>query len=200
MKILPVPLVMLLLAATACSTPRDAPPVGPAGAARVPTMVQVGSAASATVDLVREDQVTSGWIDVDPDVAWLHLPAVYALIGFERDVLAEYVPEARRVTVSQRRARRLAEERPSRYLDCGHSLTSPRADQGQTQIFLSTWLLPENGGTTVVTRFEASAQNAGTSTGAVSCSSNGRLERLIAQQLLLRAVLEGEGDPRGTPR
>lgn len=191
MKIVPALPVLLLLALTACSTSRDAPPVSPAGASRGAMMVDVGSA-TVTMDLVREDQVTSGWIDVDPGAAWRHLLVVYSTIGFEMDELSEYRPDARRVTLSNHRVRRLAGQRPSRYLDCGYSLTSPKADQGRTLIFLSTWLLPENGGTTVVTRFEGSAQDIGSSTAAVSCSSNGRLERLIAQQLLLRAVPEGE--------
>lgn len=190
MKIMPVLTALLFLALTACSTSRDAPPVTPAGAARAPAVVDDGSS-TVTVDLVREDQVTSGWIDVDPDAAWRHLLEVYSRIGFEMDEFSEYRPDTRRVTVSQRRARRLAGHRPSRYLECGHSLTSPKADQGRTQIFLSTWLIPENGGTTVVTRFEGAAQDTGSSTAAVSCSSTGRLERLIAQQLLLRAVREG---------
>lgn len=191
MKIVPALTVLLLLPLTACSSSRDTAPVTPAGASHGAMMVDVGSAV-LTMDLVREDQVTSGWIDVDPAAAWRHLMVVYSSIGFEMDDLSEYRPDARRVTVSNHRARRLAGQRPSRYLDCGYSLTSPKADRGRTQIFLSTWLVPENGGTTVVTRFEGSAQDTGSSTAAVGCSSNGRLEQLIAQQLLLRAMREGQ--------
>lgn len=179
----------VLLAMAGCTTASETspPPVTPAGQTRIP-LADMGHGAS--VDLVRDDQISTGWIDADVADAWRNLLAVYAALGFEVKDLAEYVPEARRVTVSQPRIRRLADKRPSTYLECGHSLTSPKADKGGLRVFLSTWLEPLEGGTRVTTRFEASARDTGTSTAAVACASNGRLEQLIADQLLLRIIRE----------
>lgn len=183
---------VLLLAATACTSPRMEPLVTPTGQKRTPVQVQTFGG-TYTVDLVREDQISTGWIDVPADDAWRHLLAVYGALGFEVADLAEYIPDARRVTVSERRMRRIADKRLSAYIDCGYAIAGNKADGGNVKVYLSTWLEPENGGTTVTTRFESSAKDSGTSTAAVTCSSNGKLEQLIADQLVLRVVRENEG-------
>lgn len=184
----------LLLALSACaSNPREGPPTTATGQTRVPMTVDLASG-SYSVDLVRDDQITTGWIDAPVDDAWRHLLDVYEALGFEVRDLTEYIPAERRVTVAVPRMRRLADQRLSTFLDCGYSMTSPKADQGHVRVFLSTWLEPKEGGTTVTTRFEAAARDTGTSTAAVPCSSRGKLEQLIADQLLLRIVRESLGD------
>lgn len=184
--------VALLLAVGACTAPRDRPLATPTGQKRTPVQVETFGG-TYTVDLVRDDQISTGWIDVPVDDAWRHLLAVYGALGFEVADLAEYIPEARRVTVSERRMRRIADKRLSTYIDCGYAIAGNKADGGNVKVYLSTWLEPKDDGTQVTTRFESSARDTGTSTAAVPCTTNGKLEQLIADQLVLRVFRERQG-------
>jgi hypothetical protein len=188
----PLSTAALLTALTACAGSSGSEAPSPGRTERVPIQIEYG-AGTVTVDLVREEQVTTGWIDAPVEDAWRHLLGVYETIGFQVEDLTEYVPAARHVGVSLPRVRRIAGERPSRFLDCGYSLTAPKADQGHVRLLLSTWLSPKDGGTTVTTRLEASARDSGTSTAPIRCSSKGKLEQLIADRLLLLIVQESIG-------
>lgn len=179
--------LMLVLALSACATAgTDGSPASEAPD-RVPMEVELETGDRVMVVLNRDDQLVTGRLPVRVDRAWPHLLDTYASLGFELAHLAEYVPNARRVTVA-RRVAKFGSERPSAYLECGRSVTGQRADRSHVTVYLSTWLLPAEEGTTVVTRFEGSARDAAASRAASHCSSNGRLEARIARDLLARTL------------
>ncbi len=179
--------ILTVTLATACGSGAGAnPQVSPGG--RLIDAVRVDHAGVSTVLLEREDQITSGRIEGSVSDAWTHLVAVYADLGFETGRLSEYAPAARRVAYSGR-ANRIGGERLSTYLECGRSMTAPLADQGNVTVFVSTWLEADGDATRILTRFEAAARDAGTSTAAIPCSSRGRLEQVIANHVQYRILV-----------
>ncbi|MEJ2502146.1 MAG: hypothetical protein P8177_02345 [Gemmatimonadota bacterium] len=172
----------LTLAATACASsaePAASPPARTAVGAHVP------ASGDWAYQLSREDGVTSAWLHADLDDVWRHLPATYASIGVEPSELAIDAAN-RRVGIRNYRTRTLADQRLSRFLYCGSSLGQPKIDNGYGRVHLVTWLEREENGTRVHTRLEGDARDTRTSTAAVSCSSTGRLERIVTDHLAQR--------------
>ncbi len=134
------------------------------------------------LEITREKQVTSALTDVPMADAWSRLLAIYPGLGIpDADLAVD--PAHHTVGITDRRTGRLAGRRMSQYLDCGYSLGTPKADQGQVYVTLQTTLLPAEGGTTVRTRLQAMAKTSGVSTEPIACSSKGEIERHILEQL-----------------
>ena len=88
------------------------------------------------------------------------------------------------------RAKRIEDERMSNYLDCGNSLTGPKANEYDVTLFILTRLTPVSSDSTVIeTTIDANARPRATSGGSVHCTSKGEVERRIAvlvQYVVLR--------------
>lgn len=92
------------------------------------------------------------------------------------------------------RARRVEGERMSKYLDCGNSLTGPRADQYDVLLSIVTRLTPVSSDSTVIeTTLDANARPRATSGSSVHCISKGELEMRVA--LLTQYVVLRERGP-----
>ncbi len=144
---------------------------------------------SVIVDIVREDQTTIGATPLPADRLWPYLIEVVLDLGFETDDLKVYDPASRQVAVSRRPVRRLGGARMSRLLDCGRSVTGPRADTHQIEVRLTAWLEPVDRGSLVRTRLEAAARRRGL--GAVgACRSRGKLEIMLVDELHRRALAD----------
>lgn len=176
------------LAVAGCAT---TPSTSAPGPDREPVSVRAPDGGSYTLHLEREDRRFRGRIDVPIEDAWSQLPGVYGDLGLQPEDFTEYLPGARRLSATASNIRQLGGQRLSTYIDCGHSMTSPKADAGQVQLTLSTWLEPADGGTEVVTQLEASARDSGASTRPVPCSSRGEIERRIMKRLLLESLRGG---------
>lgn len=174
-----LPPVAVLAALAACGTTS-----APVRTVDQPVSYDV-PAARQGVHLVRDEGVSTGSIDAPLDEVWRHLPAAYAGLGLEADALDVLDPAARRIVVTDHRVRRLGGERLSRYLDCGLSTGTPKADNGQARIDLESWLEPDGDATRIRIRFEGRSRDTGSSSGAVLCTSKGTLERELTVRLTL---------------
>jgi hypothetical protein len=168
---------LLTLGVWAC-----APASPPTRTADQPVVYDV-PAARGTMHLTRDDGVVSGRLEAAPERVWSYLPAVYVELGIEAEDLTLFDPVARRIGIHDYRTRRLGGQRLSRLLDCGPSMGTPKADNGQARVDLETWLEPEEGGTRVRVRFEGRVRDTGTSSGVVSCPSKGEIERDLTARL-----------------
>lgn len=162
------------------------------GPVREPMIVDLPGGRAWVMDLVRDDETTTALIAAAPDAVWRHVPAVYGVIGLGPESWSLLDPGARQIAVQNHRVRRLAGERLSRFLRCGGGLGSPKADRGETQVGLATWLEPAEGGTLLHTRLVGTARGGGASTGVIRCTSTGELERILTEQVAARAA--GGGD------
>lgn len=147
-----------------------------------------GDSDGRTVHVVRDEGTLKAWLDAPPEKVWPHLPAVYTELGLDRSTWSGHNPAERFVEVNNHRARRLAEQPISRFVNCGHSMGVPKTSTDQIYIHLKSWLEPANGGTNVNTRFEARARSTGASSNITECGSIGTLERQIAERLQRRLV------------
>ena len=161
---------------------------GGTGVARESVGVAVPGGGDWSLDLIREDGTTSAWMDASPEEVWLHLPAVYATLGLGPETFSVLDPRNRQIAVRNHRTRRLADQRLSRFLYCGESMGQPKIDNGNGRVHLATRLDAEDGGTMVRTRLEGEAHDSGRSTAPVRCSSSGRLERIVMEQLAERVA------------
>jgi hypothetical protein len=167
----------------ACSGGSGAPVQGPT---RTLARIDAGEGGVRDIEITREDDTSTAWLDAPADEVWRHLAEVYDEMGFQAGDLSTFNPGSRRIGVANARRSRIAGERPSTFLQCGHSLAADKADAGQTVVTLDTWLEPHEGGTWVRTRLHALARSIGTSATPATCSSRGRLERRIVESLQRR--------------
>lgn len=152
----------------------------PPGAA--PTRI-LETAGGYDIHLASEAPGATYTVDVPPERAISVLAAVYQ----EMEIPVTLRDPATRSLGNPELAgrRRLAGRPLSAYLDCGHTLTGPVADNYRVQLSVITSLQPAEGGKTrVVTRVGGQARsNEGASGHPVTCTSRGRLEEQIASGL-----------------
>jgi hypothetical protein len=178
-------LAILLGCASAQSPARDSGP-------KRETLAVGGSAGGyILINVYRDDGTTTARLDAPPAEVWKQLVSVYNEIGLSPDRLSIHDPAGRQIGATDLRIRRLAGERLSRWLECGHSLGVSKADNGQARITLESWLDPDGESTMLMTRLEGTARGVGTSTAPIRCGSNGKLEREILARLEDRLAEDG---------
>lgn len=182
-------ILILSAAATGCAS--GSPPPEAPSPTRAVVRIDAGQGGYHDLELTREDDVTTAWLDAAVDELWRHLPAVYEELGLEAGDLSIFNPVRHQIGVSNQRLSRLAGQRLSSFIACGHSLAGDNADRGHTLVSLSTWLEAESGGTTVRTRLQAVSRDGATSTSPVDCATRGTLEKEITVRLQRR--VEGTG-------
>lgn len=171
-----LPLLFLAACAPATSTPEATP--RPAGTLRVETaQTTMESRIDPTVPRARTTMVPEGSAQL-----WAAFPAAYAALGLPAGQGGE--AQGASVVGPFQLTRRLGQVSLSRYLDCGSTLTLPRADAYTITLQLTTGLEPAGDGVTnVATLVQATARPRDTSGNAVSCISTGLLERRLAEEL-----------------
>ncbi len=94
-------------------------------------------------------------------------------------------------TPQSRMFRKMGKERLSAYLQCGEGITGPNADSYSVYFTSISFLVPQADGTVgLFTLLSAQAVDAaGGRNDPIDCSSTGRLEQRIADQVKLRSVL-----------
>jgi len=177
----PVLVVLVPLTLAACGTGPGSGSGAPAPRGTPAQIETGGGGVPYQVELVREDNHVSAVIPAPPDAVWKQLVRVYEEIGLPPTDLSEYDPGQRRIGVADHRTARLAGDRLSLLLNCGHAMGTPREDRGDVEVDLSTRLSGEGEGTLVVTRFAGQLGRRGS-----MCASRGRLEQEIVSRLLER--------------
>jgi hypothetical protein len=173
--------VLTLLLLCGCAAQESQVPIGPERRSSVIIETDRGS---QEVQLTAAPPNVHSSVALAPvDQAWAALPGAYAALGLQRAHAvdgAERTYRAGPATVP----RRLGGERPSRFLDCGTTVSMPNADGYEVTLEIVTRLRPEGAAATrVETVVHATARPRETSGNLVSCTSNGQLERRIARHL-----------------
>lgn len=182
-------LVVIAVSLGGC-TPREpaalrTPPT--TGAER--TIVQ-GPGYSGVVERETSDPaVVALEVAAEPDALWRALPAAFEGVGLKGAGVIDAgtrlfgYPEA--VIPG-----RLAEGRLSAFLDCGYNMGGANADTYRVTGTILALVRPaeRSGASIVELRIDAAGKPRSTSGAMVTCRSNGRLERAIAQHALAQAT------------
>lgn len=181
MRIHPViPVVLATVTAAACGGSARAPVINQT-AETPPGMITSGT--SADVRLSADNRPVEQTIPVSPDTAWRNLTAVWRAFGFP---VAQADPTRGMLRSDRFRARSQINRIPMReFMDCGYSAAGPRADLWDVYLEVTSAMRPAG---PVATRLSSvivgsARPRDGTGTSPVPCTSTGKLERLIADQV-----------------
>ena len=153
--------------------------------------VEVPDHGTYRFEITRDDRVTTAWLPLDREQVWKHLLPTFGGLGLRAEQLGTYDPDRYQIAVENERVLELAGEPLSKFLRCGYSLTSPRADQGQVLITLAAWLESLEEGTVINVRLDGVARDRGASSALTRCTSSGDLEQLMVEEIVVRAMPEG---------
>lgn len=181
MRQYPLPLVALAALLGAC-----APAVRtPGGRLIEPTPSVSSNSSGTTVRLNPDDPRMASQLRATPAQVWEALPAVYAELGIEPDLVdpAKMTLGSGRFTASQ-----IGGRRTGSYVRCGNEGSAASSMNRQRyRLTVMTSLQPSGSGTTVTTRVEGSANAVDASNASATyCASTGQLEQRITQLLLAR--------------
>lgn len=130
-------------------------------------------------------------LEAPPAAVWAALPVVYEKVGLRG---AGVVDEKHRVFGLPSAAllpRSLAGEPLNRFLTCGSRTTGSSVDTYEVRLRALTQIDSTAEGSLVLTRLDAVARSRGVSGLPVSCSTTGRLERLLVDSLQARISRTG---------
>ena len=164
--------------AACASSPREAHT--PTGGAGTPTTTRIeGPSTVITLTTMPTTNSSRTTIDAPVDSVWGALAQVYQALEIPVTIFLS----DQRVIGNQaaKIRRRLQGEQLTKYFDCGSSAGMQNAATYAITMAIRTQLLPDpTGGTTIVTRIDATGVNPNFSNTPVSCSSTGALELRIA--------------------
>lgn len=172
-------------AGSACASRRGATPA-PTDGAGMPTTTRIetpnGAVALTTVPSTRTARLT---VDAPVDSVWKALVPVYQALEIPVTTL---LSDQRLVANEAFKVRRRLHGQPlSRYLECGSSMGMQNADTYAVTMSIRTQLVGDpTGGTSVLTRVQATGVAPTFSNSAVSCASTGALEQQITDLLAQR--------------
>ena len=120
------------------------------------------------------------------DTVLVALQAIYTNLGVEVTLLNPATGEIGNIKFS--RVGRLGDTPLSRYVSCGMTATGVAADTYRVTMSLVSRVTADGSahGSTVSTQLAAYAQDVGTGTGRISCSTTGGLEARLDQMLVNR--------------
>jgi hypothetical protein len=173
-------MVFALAAAIGCAStpavPGEAPPGLPAS---------VTGDETVNVRLAAESNAIHAVLNADPEKAWKLLPDVYKDLGITGEVLDK---DATMFGTRKFTSRNLGGMRTAEFVRCGNDVAGPSGGMYRTNLSIVTTLLGTGSGkasiSTVIEGYATPAE--GTSTDAVRCVSNGRLEKRIRTLLTER--------------
>lgn len=170
--------LLALLSLAACttgsgSTPRD----------REQVVVDPQGGFTDVLRIDNESLVTTRALDASVERVWDALQHVYE----ELKIPVDERDEARRlIGATGHRARRIAGERMARYVDCGHGVSGPKANEYAVRLNLYTTVRSHERGAELVTDVDATARPRDVAGSTIHCTSEGRLEELVVQRLEAR--------------
>ena len=127
--------------------------------------------------VVSSDQSIYASVAAPPDKVHQALIVAYSELGVPATAIN---PKDGLVAALNRRAfNRLGNERLSRYVSCGDSMTGPRADQDRVVLSVISWAKPEGNGTRIESRIVGNATDSGGTSMRMPCTTTGELESRI---------------------
>jgi hypothetical protein len=127
--------------------------------------------------VISSDQSIYSSVAAPPDQVYQALIVAYSELGVPATVVN---PKDGLVATLNRRAfNRLGNERLSRYVSCGDSMTGPRADQDRVVLSVVSWAKPEGSGTRIESRVVGNATDSGGTSMRMPCTTTGELESRI---------------------
>jgi hypothetical protein len=128
--------------------------------------------------VVSSDQSIYASIAAPPDKVHQALIVAYSELGVPATAIN---PKDGLVATLNRRAfNRLGNERLSRYVSCGDSMTGPRADQDRVVLSVVSWAKPDGSGhTRIESRIVGNATDSGGTGTRMPCTTTGELESRI---------------------
>ena len=140
------------------------------------------------VEILQEGQGVARLVAAPRDSVWRVLAEVYDRMGIP---VAQSDRGQWEFGHPGYRARRIEGKRPSRFLNCGRSISGPLADQYSVTLSVLTRLTEAEGGTMVVTTVVGAAKSRESSSGgAVPCRSQASKLELRLVEIIVE-VLEG---------
>lgn len=193
---------IVVLTALAAAAASCAPAYTDPGPGQTQTTVAITTeegAGSPTVRLTRDQYVSDDVVVGGRLELWRLIPDAYAAVGLPLPTVDRAAHSAR--VQDHVLTRSLNGERLSNFLECGNSIQGFNADTHRVTLNVRTWIEPADsaGRSVVKSQVEASARNMmhGTS-GTSHCSSRGRLEMLVREELRRLSVEQRLRNVRGT--
>jgi hypothetical protein len=172
--------VVIVMVGGACASGQPAIETSPGPVPGVTTSSTGAAVRLSSDSYAIEDLVAAPVADV-----WRVLPQAWA----DATVPLASVNNARRTLESGtfRGPDRIVGKPLSDFIDCGYTMAGPRVRLWQVSINVTGTVQPDSAGARMATRVVASARaRDGTNSGAVTCSSRGVLERIIAGNVRVR--------------
>lgn len=141
-------------------------------------------AGTPTVRLTHDQYVSDDVLVGERIELWQLIPDAYTAVGLPLPTVDRRSYSAR--VQNHVLSHSLNEERLSNFLECGNSIQGPDADTHRITLNMRTWIEPADsaGRSVVKTQLEATARNMMHGTAGTShCSSRGRLELLVREEL-----------------
>ena len=133
------------------------------------------------VELINEGSMGVATIPMDVATVWTAVGGVYSELQIP---VTDSDPEAMYMGNRGYPARRINRQRMNTFLDCGNDLAGPLANQYDVTLTVYTRVTAkEEGGSEIATVVDAYARARATSGNPIHCSSRGRLESLISEQV-----------------
>lgn len=128
--------------------------------------------------VISSDQAIYASVAAPPDKVHQALIVAYSELGVPATAIN---PRDGLVAALNRRAfNRLGNERLSRYVSCGDSMTGPRADQDRVVLSVISWAKPDGSGATrIESRVVGNATDSGGTSMRMPCTTTGELESRI---------------------
>ena len=128
--------------------------------------------------VISTDQAIYESVAMAPDKVYQALIVAYSELGVPATIINPR--DGLVASLNQRAVGRLGNERLSRYVSCGDSMTGPRADQDRVVLSVISWAKPDGtGNTRVESRVVGSATDSGGTSMRMPCTTTGELESRI---------------------
>lgn len=137
-------------------------------------------------DIRNEAALIERTVPSEPGEAWAALQEVYADLELE---ITARDPQARTLAARQNRMRRLGGQPNSHWVNCGSDVQGPVADRSFVTFDLVTWVAGATENTTTVEiQVQAQGRRRDGGSGGMICSSTGKLEQYVHEQVTLKAA------------
>jgi len=150
-------------------------------------VVGAGGITAASASMVSSDEAASTTLPITVEQGWRLLPTVYEAVGIPITIADPAKHSVGNDGFNLRR--QLGKTSLSRYLDCGETQIGPNADTYQVHLSVHTQITPDaSGNARISTLVEAAAKPVTFNQDYSHCTSTGRLEQRIADEIRTRTA------------